>query len=86
MNETEWQAASARIGCSDSRGYHCVPDKFHESLIEFCYNKTHIFVAKGTEYGVFVIKRNIDLIHFIPLHSLLFQIFDNIHDIHIQYI
>ncbi|XP_052678992.1 putative ankyrin repeat protein RF_0381 isoform X2 [Crassostrea angulata] len=45
-NESEWQAAAVRAGCSGTRGYHCVPDKFHSRLIEFCYNRTRIFVPK----------------------------------------
>lgn len=45
-NESEWQAAATRTGCNGARGYHCVPDKFHSRLIEFCYNKTRIFVPK----------------------------------------
>lgn len=44
---SEWQAATERMGCNDGRGYHCVPDKFHESLIEFCYDKLRILVSKG---------------------------------------
>lgn len=47
MNESAWQAAAARIGCNYTRGYHCVPDKFHESLIEFCYSKIRILVSEG---------------------------------------
>lgn len=46
---SEWQAATERMGCNDGRGYHCVPDKFHESLIEFCYDKLRILVSKGKE-------------------------------------
>lgn len=29
VNESDWEAAAARTGCNGSRGYHCVPDKFH---------------------------------------------------------
>lgn len=47
MNESDWEAAANRTGCNDTRGYHCVPDKFHESLIEFCYIKPRILVANG---------------------------------------
>lgn len=47
MNESEWQAAAERTGCFGNRGYHCVPDKFHGSLIEFCYYKPRILVSKG---------------------------------------
>lgn len=47
MNESDWEAAAARTGCNDTRGYHCVPDKFHESLIEFCYIKPRILVEYG---------------------------------------
>lgn len=47
MNESDWEAAAARTGCNDTRGYHCVPDKFHESLIEFCYSKIRILVSEG---------------------------------------
>lgn len=46
-NESEWQVAAARTGCNGTRGYHCVPDKFHSRLIEFCYNKTRILVPTG---------------------------------------
>lgn len=52
MNKLEWQAAVVRIGCSDTRGYHCIPDKFHESLIEFCYNKTRILVSRGKTLNI----------------------------------
>lgn len=47
MNKLDWQAAAERTRCTSSRGYHCVPDKFHSKLIEFCYNKTRILVADG---------------------------------------
>ncbi|XP_062610258.1 serine/threonine-protein phosphatase 6 regulatory ankyrin repeat subunit B-like isoform X2 [Saccostrea cucullata] len=36
-DKREWDAASARLLCNDSYGYHCVPDKTFSSLIEFCY-------------------------------------------------
>lgn len=45
MNNSAWVAAAARAGCNDTRGYHCVPDKFHESLIEFCYIKKRNLVT-----------------------------------------
>lgn len=48
VNESDWEAAAVRIGCNSTRGYHCVPDIFHSTLIEFCYNKTRIRVSKGT--------------------------------------
>lgn len=47
MNNTDWQTAAERTRCTGDRGYHCVPDKFHSKLIEFCYNKTRILVADG---------------------------------------
>ncbi|XP_062603602.1 uncharacterized protein LOC134265408, partial [Saccostrea cucullata] len=36
-DKSEWDAASTRLHCNDSHGYHCVPDKTFTSLIEFCY-------------------------------------------------
>lgn len=51
-DESEWQAAAARAGCNDTRGYHCVPDKFHLRLIEFCYNKTRILVPEGEVFSL----------------------------------
>lgn len=52
MNRLDWQSAAKRIGCIDTQGYHCVPDKFHSSLIEFCYNKTRILVDKGMLFSL----------------------------------
>lgn len=51
-NESKWQAAAVRADCSGTRGYHCVPDKFHTRLIEFCYSKTRIFVPKGKVFSL----------------------------------
>lgn len=45
MNESAWKVASKRIGCNDTQRYHCVPDKFHESLIEFCYSNIRILAS-----------------------------------------
>lgn len=47
VNESDWQAAAERTGCNSTRGYHCVPDIFHSTLIEFCYNISRISVSKG---------------------------------------
>lgn len=46
-NKTDWEYAAKRTGCNDTRGYHCVPDKFHSSLIEFCYIKKRNYITKG---------------------------------------
>lgn len=47
MSQKDWKAAAERVGCNATNGYHCVPDRFHTTLIEFCYNKPRILVAKG---------------------------------------
>lgn len=52
MNESGWQAAASRTGCNDTNVYHCAPDKFHSSLIEFCYYKKPNLVEKGTYLNV----------------------------------
>lgn len=47
MSKSDWQAASKRTGCNDTHVYHCAPDKFHSSLVEFCYYKTPNLVERG---------------------------------------
>lgn len=47
MNESDWKAAAEITGCNDTHVYHCVPDKFHSSLIEFCYYKKPNLVQEG---------------------------------------
>ncbi|XP_061178979.1 serine/threonine-protein phosphatase 6 regulatory ankyrin repeat subunit A-like isoform X2 [Saccostrea echinata] len=37
LNSSDWIAASDRLHCNDTHGYHCVPDKTFSFLIEFCY-------------------------------------------------
>ncbi|XP_055999259.1 ankyrin-3-like isoform X3 [Ostrea edulis] len=37
LNKEEWDAASDRLNCTETQGYHCVPDKYMTSLVEFCY-------------------------------------------------
>nr|XP_022298472.1 uncharacterized protein LOC111107519 isoform X2 [Crassostrea virginica] len=37
LSEQEWETASDRLSCNKSHGYHCVPNKYLTSLIEFCY-------------------------------------------------
>ncbi|XP_062583279.1 serine/threonine-protein phosphatase 6 regulatory ankyrin repeat subunit B-like [Saccostrea cucullata] len=37
MSKEEWNMASIRLKCNTTHGYHCVPDKYFTSLIEFCY-------------------------------------------------
>lgn len=49
MNESDWQFAAKRVGCNSSQGYHCVPDKFHLRMLEFCYNKIRILVVGGND-------------------------------------
>lgn len=46
-SEKDWKAAAKRVGCNETNGYHCAPDRFHTTLIEFCYNKPRILVQKG---------------------------------------
>lgn len=50
MNMSDWQAAAKRTGCNDTNVYHCVPDKFHFKLVEFCYYKTQNLVGEGIEF------------------------------------
>lgn len=47
ISQKDWIAAAERIGCNETNGYHCVPDRFHTTLIEFCYTKPRILVAEG---------------------------------------
>nr|XP_022296500.1 uncharacterized protein LOC111106214 isoform X2 [Crassostrea virginica] len=47
MNISEHEKAEARLGCKENQGYHCIPDKYHSSLIEFCYPKKRILVHTG---------------------------------------
>lgn len=47
MSKPDWQAAAKRTGCNDTHVYHCAPDKFHSSLVEFCYYKTPNLVERG---------------------------------------
>lgn len=48
MNEEDWDLSSSRLGCNDTHGYHCVPNKFLTSLIEFCYPRgKNIMFEKG---------------------------------------
>lgn len=47
MNESDWETAAIRVGCNATHGYHCVPDRFHSTLIEFCYTSPRIMIAKG---------------------------------------
>lgn len=37
MNKEVWDLSSSRLGCNETHGYHCVPNKFLTSLVEFCY-------------------------------------------------
>ncbi|XP_055999265.1 alpha-latroinsectotoxin-Lt1a-like [Ostrea edulis] len=37
MSKEAWEKASLRLNCTQQHGYHCVPDKYFTSLIEFCY-------------------------------------------------
>ncbi|XP_062619249.1 uncharacterized protein LOC134280816 [Saccostrea cucullata] len=37
MSKVDWDSASKRLNCNTTHGYHCVPDKYFTSLIEFCY-------------------------------------------------
>ncbi|XP_055999252.1 ankyrin repeat, PH and SEC7 domain containing protein secG-like isoform X2 [Ostrea edulis] len=37
LNKEDWDAASDRLNCTETQGYHCVPDKYMTSLVEFCY-------------------------------------------------
>ncbi|XP_048743278.2 ankyrin-3-like isoform X2 [Ostrea edulis] len=37
MSKDAWEKASIRLNCTQQHGYHCVPDKYFTSLIEFCY-------------------------------------------------
>ncbi|XP_055999355.1 uncharacterized protein LOC125653811 isoform X3 [Ostrea edulis] len=39
LNKEEWDAASDRLNCTETQGYHCVPDKYMTSLVEFCYTR-----------------------------------------------
>ncbi|XP_055999371.1 uncharacterized protein LOC125653813 isoform X2 [Ostrea edulis] len=39
LNREEWDAASDRLNCTETQGYHCVPDKYMTSLVEFCYTR-----------------------------------------------
>ena len=47
MNISERVKAEARLGCKENQGYHCIPDKYHFTLIEFCYPKKRILVHTG---------------------------------------
>nr|XP_034305662.1 uncharacterized protein LOC105333873 [Crassostrea gigas] len=47
MNESDWKAASIRVGCNDTFKYHCLPDRFHSTLIEFCYTSPRSMIEKG---------------------------------------
>ncbi|XP_078339911.1 uncharacterized protein LOC111109581 isoform X1 [Crassostrea virginica] len=47
MNTSEHDKAEARLGCKENQGYHCIPDKYHSTLIEFCYPKKRILVHTG---------------------------------------
>ena len=47
MNISERVKAEARLGCKENHGYHCIPDKYHFTLIEFCYPKKRILVHTG---------------------------------------
>lgn len=67
MNESDWQAAAEIFGCNDTHVYHCVPDKFHSSLIEFCYYKKPNLVQKGTKCFFSVVLFLQILIFFIDL-------------------
>lgn len=50
MNMSDWQAAAERTGCNDTNAYHCVPDRFHLKLVEFCYYKTPNLVSEGIDF------------------------------------
>ena len=47
MNISEHVKAETRLGCKENQGYHCIPDKYHFTLIEFCYPKKRILVHTG---------------------------------------
>ena len=46
MNNEEWDMASDRLNCNKSFGYHCVPNKYLTSLIEFCYPRGYSLLFK----------------------------------------
>ncbi|XP_078339916.1 uncharacterized protein LOC111107523 isoform X2 [Crassostrea virginica] len=47
MNKSEHEKAEIRIGCNESQSYHCIPDKKHSTLIEFCYPRKQSLVQSG---------------------------------------
>ncbi|XP_061179351.1 uncharacterized protein LOC133187976 [Saccostrea echinata] len=47
MNQSEWEVAAERRQCNKTHGYHCAPDKYHSTLIEFCYTKKRILIHTG---------------------------------------
>lgn len=59
MNMSDWQAAAERTGCNDTNAYHCVPDRFHLKLVEFCYYKTPNLVSEGIDFKKKVYYKNI---------------------------
>lgn len=82
-NESEWQAAAARIGCNDTRRYHCVSDKFRPSLVEFCNNKTRLLVDKNKIFSLlskicwykFILQmKKARMTHYSPPINIIFQI------------
>ncbi|XP_055999263.1 alpha-latroinsectotoxin-Lt1a-like [Ostrea edulis] len=38
VSEEAWEKASIRLNCTQKHGYHCVPDEYFTSLVEFCYS------------------------------------------------
>jgi hypothetical protein len=49
----EWRESSDRLGCQFNskdvkNRYHCVPDQYRSSLLEFCYDAGRTLVEIGT--------------------------------------
>nr|XP_022301467.1 ankyrin repeat domain-containing protein 50-like [Crassostrea virginica] len=47
MNKSEHEKAEIRMGCNENQTYHCIPDKKHSTLIEFCYPRKRSLVQSG---------------------------------------
>lgn len=46
-NQTEWNARSSAINCTENNGYICIPNRELTKLLEFCYIDRFIWIQES---------------------------------------
>lgn len=54
-NQTEWNARSSAINCTENNGYMCIPNRELTKLLEFCY--IHRFIWIQENICLYLVKR-----------------------------